>query len=34
MKRPRTVSDWIGVAVALAACAAVVYVLGWVLVFD
>jgi hypothetical protein len=34
MKRPRTVSDWLGVIVALAAGAAVVYVLGWVLVFP
>lgn len=34
MKRPRTVSDWIGVAVFLAGAAAVVYFLGWTLAFD
>ena len=32
MKRPKTVSDWIGVVVALAACTAAVYFFGWVLV--
>jgi hypothetical protein len=31
MKRPRTVSDWIGVAVALAGCVAAAYLFGWVL---
>ena len=31
MKRPRTVSQWIGVAVAIAGCAAAVYFFGWVL---
>ncbi len=33
MKRPRTASDWIGVAVALAGCVAAVYVFGFLLVW-
>jgi hypothetical protein len=32
MKRPKTVSDWISLAVFVAVAAGVVYVLGWVLV--
>ena len=32
MKRPKTVSDWIGVVLALAGCAAAVVFFGWVLV--
>lgn len=34
MKRPKTVSQWIGVAVALAGCAAAVWLFGWGLAFD
>ena len=33
MKRPKTVSDWISLALFVAVAAGVVYVLGWVLVF-
>jgi hypothetical protein len=32
MKRPKTVHDWIGVAVALAGCVAAVILFGWILV--
>lgn len=32
MKKPTTVSDWIGVVVALAGCVAAVILFGWVLV--
>jgi hypothetical protein len=32
MRKPKSVSDWIGVAVALAGCAAAVILFGWILV--
>jgi hypothetical protein len=34
MKRPKTVSDWISLALFVAVAAGVVYVLGWVLVWP
>jgi hypothetical protein len=34
MKRPETISEWIGVAVALAGCVLAVIFFGWVLVFP
>jgi hypothetical protein len=33
-RKPRTVSDWIGLALFVAVAVGVVYVLGWVLVFP
>jgi hypothetical protein len=34
MKRPKTVSDWISLALFVAVAAGVVYVAGWVLVWP